>query len=279
MALGQDYTVFKREVWTPRFNVAFQKRLKAKNFTTDVSDGYIPGNYKIHIPHIGNSFAAASIATTSGEITATNVSDTRTILTLDQWEGTAYVMSDYEKAVTMSSDKIKDALAQKMSYALADKLDGTLVGEFNALTPSVGSTGTSLVATNIEKAISINESNSVPLGESSFVFSPKTYWKDVAAIQKYYDASQVGRPEEVANGQRGGLYGAPVYVTENIEAAAGAGTYNALLHKNAIVYGATPIRIAEKEGEHLRVKPTANIIYGYKVMNSKHGCQLLSSRA
>lgn len=278
MALGQDYTVFKQEVWTPRFNVAFQNRLTAKNYTTDVSDRYIPGNYKIHIPHIGNSFTASSISTTSGEVTATNVSDTRTILTLDKWEGTAYVMSDYEATVTMNDNAIKDALAQKMSYALADKLDSTLVGEFDNLTPTVGSSETSLVATNIEKAISICESNSVPVGEMNFVFSPKTYWRDIAAIQKYYDASQVGRPQEVAGGQRGGLYGVPVYVTENVEQFTTTGTYNALIHKNAIVYAATPVKIANKESEHLRVKPTANIIYGYKMMNAKHGAQLLSVR-
>jgi len=278
MALGQDYTVFQAEVWTPRFNVAFEKRLHGKKFCTDVSDRYIPGTYKIHIPHIGNSFTASSVATTSGEVTATNVADTRTILTLDKWEAVAYVMTKYEATVVMNDDKIKDALAQKMSYALADKVDQDLIGNFSSLTPSVGSTGSSLVATNIEKAISIAESNSVPIGECKFVFSPKVYWRDIAAIQKYYDASQVGRPTEVAGGQRGGLYGVPVLVTENVPAATGAGSISALIHPTAIVYATTPIGIANKEGEHLRVKPTADVIYGYKLMNAKRGVKLLSQR-
>lgn len=278
MALSQSYDVFKPTIWTPRFNYFLKKKLVAKEWAKDYSAQRKKGSLTVNIPHIGDNFSASSISTTNGEVTATNVSDTKSALTLDQWFGTSHVFTKYDAETAMNSPKLLDDYAMAMSYALADKFDGVMTGEFDNLTPSVGSSATSLVATNIEKGIGIAESNSVRISECKFVFSPKTYWRDVAAIQKYYDASQVGKPAEVATGQRGSLYNVPVLVTENVEAFPSTGSYNALIHPTAIIYAMRDIELENKYDTSLTVRPTADLMYGYKVLNAKRGVQLLSKR-
>jgi len=279
---SQDYTVFKPEVWSPRFNFFLKQRLQARKFAQDYSDGYIPGTNKVHVPHIGDNFSASSISTTNGEVSATGVSDTRTILTLDKWEGAAYAMTKYEATVTMSSPKLQDAYAQSMSYALAKKVDTDLLGNIKNLDSSVGTTTSTLLSTQIEQAISIQESNSASIYDSVFLFNPKTYWLDIAAIQKYYDASQMGRPGIVAKGYDASLYGVPVLISENTPQSSNetnTWSHNALVHKSAIIYALRDVQIENKVGEHLRVKPTADVIYGHKLMNSGRGVQLYSSRS
>lgn len=292
MTLAQDFTVFEPEIWSAYIDRRFKKKLVAAAFFRNFSDEVTAGGGTVHIPHIGDNFSASDIATTSGEVTATNVSDTKTDLTISNWKGTSLVMTDYEVARVANKYNLKKEYADEMATKLAETFDAALLDAASSLTPVVGDSATLLNSTNIEEAIRIMESNSVPTDELVFIFHPSAYWSEVMKIQKYYDASQAGwgandAPVVGAAKAKGVLYGIPVVVTPQVPAGTAGtegGHRNLLVHKDAIVYAlgnlmgpkTAGVRVQEKPSEHLRTRITADIMYGLTVLNPTHGVRVIS---
>jgi len=145
----------------------------------------------------------------------------------------------------------------------------------------VGSSATDLLATSVEKAFSILESNSIPKEECALFLNPKTYWTKLMKIQKYYDASQFGKPS-VPQGAHDLLYGVPVVITPQIPVGT-AGTEgddiyrNLLVHPSSLIYamGRKGVQIKEKQSESLRVKLIADIMYGVGYLNANAGVRIL----
>lgn len=88
----------------------------------------------------------------------------------------------------MRRPNIVSEYQQGMGYKLGRELERGLL----ALTTNIayvparaGLTTTSLVATNLETAMGILASNSVPKEECRFFFDPKIYWDNIMSIQKY----------------------------------------------------------------------------------------------
>lgn len=288
---SQDFSVFTPTVWSPRVDRFFREKLVAKNVFTDYSDEVTAGGDTVNIPAVGDNFTASDIKTTTGEVTATNVNDSKTQLSIDQWKGAAYPLTDFQAEQIASKYRIKDEYASAMGHALARKMDTDLLSEAaDNLHYSVGDTGSDLKSTNIEKALQIISTESVPKDECRFLFSPSTFYGDIMGIQKYYDAAQFGQAN-VPEGAIGRLYGVPVTVSEQVPnknvgtAGNTTGPANLLVHNKAVVYalgnlkGGTPsgARIQQKEGENLRVKPTADIMYGFKILKDKAGCVLYAA--
>jgi hypothetical protein len=269
-------------IWSPRVNRFFRAKLAAAPFFSDYSDEVAGGGDTVRIPHISDSFSASDINTTSGEVSATNVDDTKTDLSIDKWKGTSIYLTDFQKAQIADKYRIKDEYASTMGYTLARTFDSALLDEAaDNLTYSVGDTGTDLVATNIERAFSILGTENVPKEDAVMFVHPTTYWGDIMNIQKYYDASQFGKPS-VPQGAHDLLYGVPVVITSQVPTADGGGYNNMLIHRNAVVYalgnlqgpGSAGARIQEKTAEDLRVKVIADIMYGVKILNSKSGVKM-----
>ena len=207
MVLSQAYTVFEPSIWSPKVDVAFRKRLVPAKYFSDYSDDVTEGGGTIYIPQIAESaFTAADITTSSGEVIATNLSDTKTSLTLTNWKGSAFVMSDYQKARIAKSYRLQEEYALGAGYSVAKKFDTDILALGSSITPVVGDSATNLLATSIEKAFSLLESNSVPKEECVLFLHQNAYWKELMTIAKYYDASQFGKPS-VPQGAHDMLYG------------------------------------------------------------------------
>lgn len=288
MTLEQSYSVFEPEIWSQRINHYFHAKLGAANFFDDYSDEVTMGGDRIHIPHIGDSFSAATILQTNGAVTATSVSDTRTTLTLDVWSGCAVTFSDFQAAQVANKYNLKDKYAQEMGYKIAQAYDTAILANGSSLTPNVGDSATSILATSVEKALSILESRSVPLNECAFWFHPKPYWKEIYAVSKFYDASNFGLPV-TPYGAHSTLYGIPVVITPQIpNGTAGTegddGHRNMVVHPSAIVHArgnlpggvASGARLSEVPVEALRKKYVADLMYGDKILNANHGVRILS---
>lgn len=274
------YDVFRPEKWTPRLNRFLKQKLYAANFFLDYSD-IIEDTDTIHIPHISNAFRAAAIPVTSGAVDATDISETKTDLVLDQWYGSAYYITKFEKREMMKEKNvILQAYQQAMGYDLGRTLERDLLGELDGINnfpARAGLTTTDLVATNIEYAMGILASNSVPKEECRIFLTPKVYWGDLMAIQKYYDASQFGKPS-VPAGAHDMLYGVPVVLTPNTPKESGdLGECGAIIHPTAIVHARSGIDFAKKDSENLRDKIIADLSWGKKVMNSKRAVRLLAT--
>jgi hypothetical protein len=252
-----------------------EKMYGAKIFQ-DRSDE-IEGTDNLHIPHISDAFTASAIPTTSGEVTPTDISETKTTLSIDKWYGASHYITKFEQREIMKRPNLIDEYSRAMGYRLGRQFETDILEELGSLSPTAGSTTTSLVATNIEAALGIINSNSVPMDECVFLFTPKIYTRDILSVSKYYDASQFGKAT-VPFGFHDMLYGIPVLLTPNLPQESGdLGITNALVHPSAIVYGRTGVDFVAKDSEHLRKKLIADIIYGTKLLNATRGVRLLAT--
>lgn len=229
---------------------------------------------------------ADSIATTSGEIDPTTLQDTKSSMTLDNWYGKSFILTDYQKARCANNYRVAERYASAAAYSVAKKLDTDLLALGSNLTPVIGDSGTSLLETSMEKGISIMESHSVPREEMAFILHPNAYWREIMQNDNLVQASKYGR--EVLSGQlpHNELFGIPVYITPQVpEGTDGTegGHRNLLVHNSAIVYALanldgnqSGVRLQETKGEHLRTKVIADIMYGKTYLNAKRGVRVIS---
>ena len=257
-------------------------RLTAAKFFKDYSDSITEGGKSIMIPHDAE-YTPAAITTTSGDITANLVTDTRTILDINTWQGVARIFADYQAAQVGKQYRLKEVYAEQMGHALAKKLDTDIFGLSTIANISrvVNASTAGIKSSDLESAIGILESYNIPREECMFYFSPKTYYGQVLAVQKLYDASQFGKAS-VINGSHDQVYGVPVTLTNNLLAAnasaEGGVTRNLLIHNRAFAYalgnlpGGSPsgVRLQEKASENLRVTVVGDIMYGVKKIHNSY---------
>ncbi len=282
-------------VWAPRVDAIFKARLVAASFFQDFSDYVTEGGKSIHIPTQAQ-YTTAAVTTTTGDITANLVVDSRTILDINTWKHVARVFADYQAAQTSTNYRLKEIFADAMGYALAKDLDTAILGLSSSSNPSriVASTVVGLKSSDLESALSIIESYNIPREECMWFFHPKTYYSEIMGVQKLYDASQFGKPSLI-QGTHDTLYGVPVTVTSQVPIALIAEEWyattrgkdshrNLLLHNSFAAYAlgnlpnGTPsgVRIQEKQSENLRVTVVGDIMYGVKALgNSYKGVRLI----
>jgi len=275
-----------------------KNKLIASQVFDDFSSEVVAGGDTINIPYIADGFSATSIQTTNGTIAGTNISDTKSALSVNTWIGDALVISDFQMAQVAKSYALKERYMQAMGYALAKKLDVDIIRLAASTTiTTVGNSATALLATTIEKAMSILSSRSVPLNECNFIMHPKTYYRRIFNVQKFYDASQYGKAS-LPQGVIDYLYGVPVVVTQQITTCtyagdagncAAAGYRNLLAHKTAFAFaiGNIPgantingIRLSENRanGSDLATKLTADVAYGVKLVNASRVIKILDKQ-
>lgn len=250
-----------------------KEKLYAAKFFLNYSADMV-GTDIVHIPHISDTFTAAAIAVTSGDVTAEAISETKTDLTLDAWYGKAFYITKFEEREIMKRPNIISEYSKGIGYRLARYAERAILDNITSITPTAGGTTTSLLATTLEKAMGILDSNSIPKEECRIFMNPKIYWSDIMSIQKYYDASQFGKAT-VPNGAHDLLYGVPVVLTPNVPHS--LGVKNAIIHPGAIAFAMSGPDFSVKGSEHLRKKIIGDIMYGDTILNAKWGVQLLAT--
>jgi len=273
------YNVYRPEIWTPRISRFLEEKLSAANFFLDYS-GEAEGTDTIHIPHISDVFSATAIPVTSGTVTAVDISETKSDLVIDRWYGTAFYITKFEEREIMRRPNIITEYQRAMGYRLARELERDLLAStslLNTVPAQAGLTTTDLVATNIEYALAILSSNSIPKEECRIFLSPKVYWGDLMAIQKYYDASQFGKPS-VPQGAHDMLYGIPITITPNVPKESGdLGICNSIVHPTFMAHARTGVDFAALPSESLRKKINADLIWGKKILQNTRCVRLLAT--
>ena len=281
MAYSQTYDVFNPEIWSSKLNRAFQKKLVAAQFFDNYSSEIAGRGDLLWIPGLSNGFTATAIATSTGDIAPTNLSDTKSSMTIDQWMGTSFVMTDYQAKMVGSQYRLQEEYINKMGYALALKVDTDLLALGASITKVLNDSATSITATVLEQAIAFMESSSIPLSECAFIFHPNAYWKEVMGSDKLVNASKYGKVI-LPNPPHNELYGIPVYITANVPAGTAGtegGHRNLLVHKNAIIYAMANdgVQITTAKGESLRTKYIADVMYAKKLLNPGSGVRIISN--
>jgi hypothetical protein len=281
VAYSQTYDCFVPEVWGAKLNRAFQKKLVAASFFDNYSNEYSGRGDLLHIPAISNGFTATAVSTTSGDITPTNLGDTNTSLTINQWMGASFIMTDLQKRLVGSQYRLQDEYIAKMGYALALKVDTDLLALASGITKGLGDSATNISSTVLLQAMAFMESSSIPLSECAWIFHPNCYWKEVITNSVLADASKYGQAV-LPNPPHNELLGLPTYITANVPAGTAGtegGHRNLLVHKNAIVFAFANdgVQLSTKEGESLRTKYIADIMYAKSLLNAGSGVRIISN--
>src|SRR3990167_2653980 len=285
---AQTYLVFRPDVWQPKVDLVFKTKLTAGVFFADFSDGATEGGKSLIIPHDAE-YTPAAITTTTGDVTANLVTDTRSILDINTWQGVARVFADYQAAQVARQYRLKEMYGESMAHGLAKKFETDLFGLATAANISrvVNASTAGVKSSDLESAIGILESYNVPREESMFFFKPKAYFGDVLAVQKLYDASQFGKPSAIS-GSHDQVYGVPVslvnYLLAPNASIEGGGSRTLLMHRRSWAYafgnlpGGSPsgVRLQEKNSENLRVTVVGDIMYGVKkVFNAYRAIRII----
>ncbi len=277
-AIEQTYQAFQPAYWTPKINMYFKNELQAKKVCTDYSSDLSGGGNIVYVPNLTDQFTPASIAITNGEVTATALSDTKSTIQLNQWYGDSFRVTKGQADRIGKQYNLIDGYYKTMAYNLANYVDKQLFSNVSSGTFSVGKTGTSIPSTTLEHAMMIANSQNIPFNECAWVFSPNAYWRQLAGVQKYYDASIFGQ-KSVPEGFVNVLYGIPVLVSNNLPTSA-TDTQNCLIHKSAIgfVIGPRGIDVTEETTEALRRKYTADVHFGHTLLNAGRIIKIVGKR-
>ena len=218
----------------------------------------------VYIPKITDGFTPAAIVTTTGAVTPTALADTKTSITINKWYADAFVITNYQARRILPSYNLADSYIKTMAYNLAKYVDADILLQASSGTFQVGNSSVSIPSTTIEEALRIAASQNMPFNELRFVLTPKAYWKQLASVQKYYDASQFGKAT-IPTGFVDTLYGIPILVSNNLKALVpGTGRWNYLLHPSAIGYAfaSNAVELHELPAEALRKTYVGEVQWG-----------------
>lgn len=287
--MAGSYRVFIPAVWSKFIQFYFEKKLFAQSFFKDYSADVILGGDDVNIPHIA-TVDAGTLTHTSGAITDNIVSETRSILSINTWAYKSRKFSDFYMAQIATKYSIQAAYAQTLAESIRRKIDTDLLAEGTNIYPRVGNSATNLGTTTIEGGIRILESYSIPQTECAFFFHGNAFWGELMQNQKYYDASQWGRPV-AAGGQAqpvGNLYGIPVYVSAQVPVGTDnneGGHRNLLVHNSRIVFAlgnltgtpGMPRTTVEGVADARATRVMADIMYGVKTTDNEGGVRIISN--
>ncbi len=283
MTKSQTFTVFNPSIWSPKVTEYFKERLVAAKFFSDYSAEVAAGGDTIKIPDYSQRFTVSDINTTSGEVSATNISETTRTLSIDQWKGAAFYISDFQAKQIGRIYKVVNTEGRNAAHDLAKAFDTALFTYTSASNVSdvVGDSATDILATTLERGISILESNSIPVNECAFFFHPYAWYREVQKNSDLRQATVYGESRLPNLTKLASVYGLPVFVTPQVPAGAAGtegGHRNGLYHPDLVAYATQlPLRLSEKSSEALRKKIILDLAYGTTRLRSDAGIRIISN--
>lgn len=257
MAIGTDpfdateLIAYINEIWTPITMEEFFAKAVAANFFMDLSPFASQGGDIFHIPNVfTNAFSVQTQSTQATEVTTDAPATTDTTLTINNHVYIATLLGYMDQVQIASVYDINEIYARKAGGTLVEDLEGDLFAlQSSVSTNTVGSTAAVVADSELRQAMEKLDTADVPLNESAWFFHPYTYWNQIHAVQKYYDASQAGwntpstslTPSgnfgqgDFARSLRGMLFGVPVFTSSKVVNTLLA-VRNLLAHRTAFAF-------------------------------------------
>lgn len=185
----------------------------------------------VDVPNLANMGDADSVSTTAD-------------LTLyDVVQNTDQILANYhyykavgfgEKELLQTRPNPVEAFLAKCAYAVAKKIDDTIAALFNAFTQSVGTEGSALTDDVLLTAREYLDVADAPAEDRFLIIDPKSL-TDLLKIDKFLTEQYVERGVVASGGLVGrSIYGADVYVTNNLEVVNVSYHGAAMMHREAI---------------------------------------------
>jgi len=245
-----------------------------KHYDADVTSS----GQTLEIPNV--SAIAANLKAQNTVVTLNYNTETKTTITLNQHYESSFIVEDLAKI--QSAYELRSDYTQAAAYAIAEKIDGALATAMTTAFTGYGTYGTAL---NDALILAVNRYLSeakAPRTDRSIVVHPKGE-AELLAIDKYvrYDALGVGgSTNAIANGQIGSIYGAKVFMSQNlVYLDTATDEYNHLFfHKDAwaVAMQLQPRTQAQYKQEYLGWLVTVDVLFGHTQLRSGFGFKLRS---
>ena len=285
MALGSNHVTvttaatFIPEVWSDEIIAAYKKNLVAANLIKKMNFKGKKGD-TVHIPAPTRGDASAKAANSQVTLIAATESE-KTVSINQHWEYSRLI-EDIVEAQALAS--LRQFYTDDAGYALAKKVDSTLIqlgrkanggdgtaaytGAFSGADGTTAYIGTAGALTDaaIRRSIQRLDDNDVPM-DGRFLIVPPSTRNTLMGIARFTEQAFVGESgasNTIRNGEIGNVYGIPVFVTTNADAATDGDRICLLAHKDfAVLVEQMGVRTqTQYKQEYLGTLFTADVLFG-----------------
>jgi len=240
MALGSGHQTittaakFVPEVWSDEVVATYKKNLVAANLIKKMSFKGKKGD-AVHIPKPGRGSANAKAA--NAQVTLNTDTATEVIVNIDQHWEFSIMIEDIVAAQSLAS--MRQFYTDDAGYALARKVDSLILelgrgvnggdgtaaytGAYSGADGTTAYTGTAGALTDaaIRRSIQRLDDSDVPM-DGRFLIVPPSTRNTLMGIQRFTEQAFVGEAgssNTIRSGEVGNVYGVPVFVSSNADAA------------------------------------------------------------
>lgn len=270
--------VFRPNVWSKEALMFVKSNLVLlpliKHYDADVTSS----GQTLEIPNV--SAISANLKAQNTMVTLNYNTETKTTITLNQHYESSFIVEDLAKI--QSAYELRSDYTQAAAYAISEKIDGAIATAMTTAFTKYGAYGTAL---NDNLILTVNRylsENKAPRSDRAIVVHPKGE-AELLAIDKYvrYDALGVGGTNNsITNGKIGRIYGADVFMSQNlVYLDTATDEYNHLFfHKEAwaIALQMQPRTQAQYKQEYLGWLVTVDVLFGHTQLRSGFGFVLKS---
>ena len=285
MALGSNHVTvttaatFIPEVWSDEIVAAYKKNLVAANLIKKMNFKGKKGD-TVHIPAPTRGDASAKAA--NAQVTLIAATESEKSVSINQHWEYSRLIEDIVEAQALSS--LRQFYTDDAGYALAKKVDSTLIqlgrkanggdgtaaytGAFSGADGTTAYTGTAGALTDaaIRRSIQRLDDNDVPM-DGRFLIVPPSTRNTLMGIARFTEQAFVGESgasNTIRNGEIGNVYGIPVFVTTNADAATDGDRICLLAHKDfAVLVEQMGVRTqTQYKQEYLGTLFTADVLFG-----------------
>ena len=279
MALGSGHQTvttaakFVPEVWSDEVVATYKKNLIAANLIKKMNFKGKKGD-AVHIPKPGRGSANAKAANT--QVTLNTDTATEVIVNIDQHWEFSIMIEDIVAAQALAS--MRQFYTDDAGYALARKVDSLILelgrgvnggdgtaaytGAYSGADGTTAYTGTAGALTDaaIRRSIQRLDDNDTPMDGRFLIVPPSTRNTEQAFV------GESGSSNTIRNGEIGNVYGIPVFVTSNADAATDGDRICLLGHKDfAVLVEQMGVRTqTQYKQEYLGDLFTADTLFGVK---------------
>lgn len=287
MALGSGHQTvttaakFVPEVWSDEVVATYKKQLVAANLIKKMNFKGKKGD-AVHIPKPGRGSANAKAANT--QVVLNTDTATEVIVNIDQHWEFSIMIEDIVAAQALAS--MRQFYTDDAGYALARKVDSLILelgrgvnggdgtaaytGAFSGADGTTAYTGTAGALTDaaIRRSIQRLDDNDVPM-DGRFLIVPPSTRNTLMGIARFTEQAFVGdagNGNTIRSGEVGNVYGVPVFVSSNADAATDGDRICLLGHKDfAVLVEQMGVRTqTQYKQEYLGDLFTADTLFGVK---------------
>lgn len=267
---GTTLANFRPLIWAKETLKARESALvlvpRIKHYDRDIKSA----GQTVEIPNLSNLAANLKVAGTA--VTLNNPTEGKTTITIDQHYESSFLLEDFAE-IQSAYDAAKEYV-EKTGYALAEKMDTTVVNELtDYASKTAGAYGVALDDTTILTANRYLDEAKAPSTDRTLAVTPKGK-QEMLAIDKYVRYDALGNGEAIKNGRIGNIYGIEVVMSQNLRVTAGTPNQhnNLLFHKEAAAIAVQKDISFEsqRKAEYLGTLYVAQSLWGVKILRADH---------